>query len=233
MSQQVRFSHYMSLNGTSYVPLDVASLSDDDAASVVSAGQGVYVSGQPLSLQRNTLRSDTLNLLDVEQENVPWWAANSATIAMTSGLARFSMFTARRTMSVANLRFLSGGTAAGATPSLVKFGLYTVDLSSARAIVTLTRVAVTASDTALFAAANTAYSKALTAAYTVQEGARYAVAALVVTAAAAPTVQGVTGGAVQTGPWYAAQVAAQADLGASYAVGALTNSASAPYVTVA
>jgi hypothetical protein len=228
MTTQVRLSHFITLNTTPYAPGDVAALTDDLATEVISAGMGTLVSGQVVTAPRIPLRTDTLNMLTGEQENMPWWASKDATITMTSGLARFGFFTARRSFTVTSLRLVSGGTAAAATPSLVKFGLYSVSYA-AGVETTLTRIGLTASDTSTFAATATAYTKALATAVGIAEGTRYAIGALVVTAAAAPTVQGLVGGPVQALPIYAAQIAAQADLGASYAVSALTNSASVPY----
>jgi hypothetical protein len=228
---QVRLSHFITLNTVAYAPGDVASLADDLADEVIGAGMGTAVSGQTLTAPRIALRTDTLNLLTGEQENLPWWASKDATIAMTSGLARFSFFTARRSFTVASLRLVSGGTAAAATPTLVKFALYSVSFV-AGVETTLTRVATTASDTTLFAGTATAYTKALAASVAIVESTRYAIGALVVTGAAAPTVQGLVGGPVQALPIYAASIAAQTDLSASYAVSALTNSASVPYAVV-
>jgi len=174
-----------------------------------------------------TARSDTLGLLEKAIETLPRWAAVSASISMGSGVVRFGYFTARRTETVTKLR-LTCTTAAGATPSLVRFGLYSVDSSTGN----LTQVGQTASDTTIFAAAGNYYERALTSSATLVEGQRYAVAAIVVTAASAPNVSGMIGGAaaeMAQSPRLCAALTAQSDLSASYTAGSLADSTSMIY----
>jgi hypothetical protein len=131
--------------------------------------------------------TDVLNtLLATGQENIPRWAATSAnSITMATGVVRFAYFTARQTQTITKLRFSSANTAAAATPTLVKFGLYSVDVSG-----NLTQIGVTASDTSIFSVAQTDYSISLSASASVTEGSQYAIAAIVVTGATAPTIAG-------------------------------------------
>ena len=108
---------------------------------------------------------------------------NGATL--TSGIVRLTYFTARKTETINSVRVGTYTTAAGATPTLCRIGIYSVDGSG-----NLTLVASTANDTALFAAASTTYTKALSSAWSKVAGTRYAVGVLVVTGATAPTIQG-------------------------------------------
>lgn len=108
---------------------------------------------------------------------------NGATL--TSGIVRLTYFTARKTETINSVRVGTHTTAAGATPTLCRIGIYSVDGSG-----NLTLVASTANDTALFAAASTTYTKALSASWSKTAGQRYAVGVLVVTGATAPTIQG-------------------------------------------
>lgn len=109
----------------------------------------------------------------------------SSTLALgASGRVALTYFTATRSRDCTQLRTLTGGTAAAATPTLNKMGLYSVAADGA-----LTRVAATAHDATLFAAANTAYTRAA-GSFSVAAGQRYAFAILVVTAVALPTFAG-------------------------------------------
>jgi hypothetical protein len=108
---------------------------------------------------------------------------------------RLTFFTARAAGSSTQARTRSGVTAAGATPTLCKLGLYLVDASDNG-----TLVAATANTTSLWAAANTAYTPAWVTPYTMILGQRYALGQLIVTSQTAP---------VWTG--YALMAAAQAE----------------------
>jgi hypothetical protein len=162
------------------------------------------------------------------EEVMPRWAAQNVAIAMTSQTARFGGFVASRSRRVTSLAFCAGSTAAGATPSLVKWALYTVAANG-----DLTRVGITASDTAMLAAAGSEYIKAMAAPVDLVQGQHYAIGALVVTAATAPTVAGSlinsSGALFAVAPRLSWTVAAQADLAASYAAGSLSQSTSCPY----
>jgi hypothetical protein len=98
-------------------------------------------------------------------ETIPRWAAGSQSINMTSGAVRFGYFVARRSGACTGIRVPSGGTAAGATPTLVRFGLYSVDASG-----NLTLLSATTSDTTVFAGTFTSYSRSLAASQAVTLG---------------------------------------------------------------
>jgi hypothetical protein len=118
----------------------------------------------------------------------PLHHATSATArTLTSGSLFATYFTSPSSRTVTSGVTVASGTAAGATPTLVRFGLYAVDGSG-----NLTSLlAATVNDTALLAGANTVYTKAWASSYTLDRATRYAVAALVVTAQTAPTLCGV------------------------------------------
>jgi hypothetical protein len=91
-----------------------------------------------------------------------------------------------KNLTISNISFVSGTTAAGATPILVRFGIYT------RSGTTFTLVAQTASDTSIFSTTNTKYTRALDttggypATYDMTAGQEYWVSFLVRTSAGAP-----------------------------------------------
>lgn len=147
----------------------------------------------------------------------------SATLG-ASGAMRLSYLTAVETRSVSTAVTATGSTAAGATPTLVRFGLYSVDVASGD----ITLVASTANDTSLLAATTTEYAKALSSSYTVVAGQRYAAAILVVSGATIPTI---AGNAPQAGsstllrtPRMSGLVSGQADLPATVASGSIAAS---------
>lgn len=112
-------------------------------------------------------------------------AVNSIGIALTSGTVYFTYFTAPRTETVTQVIFPTGNTAAGATPTTVEWGLFTVDASG-----NLTQVAATVNDTTLYSAGYAKDAAALAASYQTVAGQRYALGLLVVSTAAMPTACG-------------------------------------------
>lgn len=170
------------------------------------------------------LSSLNMSALTTGEETVNRNLVSSSAGTTASQVLKLSYFTARKSEPVGNLRMYSGGTAAGATPTLVRGGLYSIDGGGAG-----TLVASIASDTALFAAGNTGYTRALSAAYNKVAGQRYAFGLLVVTAAATPTF--CTAGLVLstlsglTSPILEGQIAAQADLPATFTAASVAASA--------
>lgn len=172
--------------------------------------------------------------LAVGESTLPRDLAQSS-ITMATQQLRVAYFTALKTESISQVRLLTTGTAAGATPTLVRVGIWTSDGTGAL----LALAGSTPNDTALLAAASTAYTKALSAAFTKQAGQRYGVGLLVVTAAAAPTVGGLNPaglGAVSeattVAPAISALVGGQNDLPATVAAGSLAASTNRPYVVL-
>lgn len=144
------------------------------------------------------------------------WGTNAAG-GGSSGVLLLSYFYADRTETISTLTAFSGSTAAGATPTVCRMGIYTVAANGDVAL-----AASTPNDTSLFAAINTAYPKALSASYGLTLGAFYATGLLVVTGAAVPTFHGVQYPATavlnstsRMAPPFIGRVIGQADLPAS------------------
>ncbi|MBR7191739.1 glycosyl hydrolase family 28-related protein [Gordonia sp. SCSIO 19800] len=152
----------------------------------------------------------------------------SNAVGSSSGALRLTYFTAKKTESVANVRVISGTTAA-ATPTLCRIGVYEVAANG-----DLTLVGATANDTTVFAGANTRYTRALTAPFTKIRGRRYAVGILVV----AGTVPNFTGlGALNTDeaavePRVAGVVHSQSDLPSTVAASSLAISGAQIYAVL-
>jgi hypothetical protein len=150
-----------------------------------------------------------------------------AGVGMTSQALRLTYFTAPRSKTITKLGMVTTSTAAAATPTLIRLGLYTVAGNG-----DLTLVASTANDTTLLSATNTRYDKALSASYALVAGQRYALGALVVTSATVPNLMGVNlavGTEAFLDPRMSAVVFSQADLPASISNATLGNTTSMPY----
>lgn len=109
-----------------------------------------------------------------------------SSIAMTSGFMRVTYFKARSTETITKLLMGSSSTAAAATPTLVRMGIYSV--ASDWALTAL--LASTANDTALFSTINTEYLKSLSGSWSKVADTWYALGLLVVSGAAVPTIVG-------------------------------------------
>jgi hypothetical protein len=105
--------------------------------------------------------------------------------AATSGQLVLTYFTAKKTETILSATTWTGGTAAAATPTVNRYGVYSIAADGAGTLINQC-----AHDAALFATANTAYNKAFTAAFAKVEGQRYAFGVIVVTAGAMPTFFG-------------------------------------------
>jgi hypothetical protein len=120
----------------------------------------------------------------------------NATTAVTTNITYFSFFTATEALTVSNISFSSGSSVASGV-SLVRFGLYTFDGTTA------TLVARTNNDASRFTVANTIYTGALDStggfptSYNLVAGTRYAVAVVVV-ASTTPQLAAVNFGAAST-----------------------------------
>lgn len=139
-------------------------------------------------------------------------------VASTTQVLTLAGFRACKSESISRLQFFTAGTAAGATPSLVRAGVYVRQPANPANQWNL--VASFASDTTLFAAANTTYTKTLTTPFNKVAGNDYAVGLLIVSAAAFPTLvaphnnasAGYSTDALLAQPISFAKVTAQADL---------------------
>lgn len=141
----------------------------------------------------------------------------------TSGNILLTYRRATKTETVTKLQ-AACGTAAGATPTLVKFGVYSVNESTGE----LTRVAITANDTTVFSTLNTGYELTLTAPWQKQAGVMYAYALLIVSTQTLPTIVGLAhaaSGAVNSilalPPRITGTVTGQTDLPATVAGGSV------------
>ena len=157
---------------------------------------------------------------------IPRWATNTTSLSLGgSGSLHLTYFDADKTAVVTTVGARSGGTAAGATPTVARIGLYSVAANG-----DLTLIASTANDTALFSAANTNYSKSFSASATVTRGQRLAVGVLVVSGATMPTLVGNSGNAgsseLAIAPRLCGLVTGQTDLPSSVAAGSVSNSGS-------
>lgn len=107
----------------------------------------------------------------------------AGTHTLTSGELTIMEFTAKRTEAITHLSMYSRGVAAGATPTLVRFGVFTINADQS-----VTPLAVIANDTALFAATYTPYKRALDVTWNKVAGQRYGLGVMCVTGATAPQV---------------------------------------------
>jgi hypothetical protein len=151
-------------------------------------------------------------------------------VSISSGAMQLGFLTATRTELTTQARFVSGGVAI-ATPTLIRYGLYSVAANGDG-----TLVASTASDVTLFAATNTGYSKAWTTPFTKVAGVRYALGCLVV----ATTAGSLTGLVFSPGftvepqnaPRVAGRVNSLADLPASFTEAGMVSTTLMPYAVV-
>jgi hypothetical protein len=162
------------------------------------------------------------NLLTTGQETMSREIASATNAAISTGTLRLTHFTGRKTETSTQVRVATGGTAAAATPTLCRIGLYTVATDGA-----ITLVASIANDTTLFAAASTPYVRSWSSSYGMLFGQRYALGVLVVSGAATPTFIGQTVGSATeclVAPALSAQVTGQSDLPSSVATGSVVGS---------
>lgn len=144
------------------------------------------------------------------------------TVSTGTGILRLSFFQANRSVTYPGIRVRTSSTAAAATPTLCRMGVWSVASNGDLAAL----VASTPNDTALFSAINTAYAKTFSAPLNLTQGFRYAAGVLVVTAGAAPTMAGVSlPNAAEAGldERDCANVTGQADLPATVAAASLAD----------
>lgn len=168
------------------------------------------------------------SLLTVGEETTPrkYVAGNIA--GPTSTDLRLSYFTARKSEAITQVRTYVGSTAAAATPTLCRIGIWTAGLDGAL----LALVGSTANDVALWSVVGLEYTTPLQTPWAKVAGQRYAWAPLIVTAGARPTFAGHTiasdGGGFRTesgrSPRITAVSAGNADLPTAVAVGGLGTS---------
>lgn len=169
-------------------------------------------------------------------ETSPRGEVSVTNAALTSGSMRLSYFTPQVTRTCTQAVMYSGSAAAGATPTLVRFGYYTVaangDIALACAI---------ANDTGLFAgAAWTEYVRpfstdgGLPSSFTFVAGQRYAGAVLVVSGASMPQMISppnvIAPALAARAPRIGGIVSGQTDLPTSVVNASITSSSTRPYM---
>lgn len=151
--------------------------------------------------------------------------ADNALPASGTMLLAYRTATAANAVACTKIKTHTSYTAAAATPTLCRMGLYTIDSSGNG-----TLVAACASDTTLWAATDTTYSRALASpsSYTPVPGQRYAFALLCVSGVAVPKFMGVTYGGndvMDDAPRVAGRITGQTDLPATFTAAAVTTAA--------
>lgn len=198
----------------------MVEIMDYSKASPFNQREGDYLKRHP-GQKDIALGESTMHRLEI---------TNSSVTIATQAL-RLTYFTAKKTETVDTIRYTVGSVVAGATPTLCRIGLYleNADLS-------LTLVASTPNDTALFSGGTfAAFTKALSVPYLKLEGSRYAIGLLIVTAAATPTFYGnlnIPGAISFAEPKISALVSAQTDLPGTVAAGSLASTSGPYYVEV-
>lgn len=173
---------------------------------------------------------DAYSRLVTGQGTMPRTEAIS-TVTYASGTVRLSHFTAIKSETSTQVTTVSGSTAAAATPTLCRVGLYSIAANGDG-----TLVASIANDTTLWATINTAYTRSWSVPYAMVAGQRYAIAAMVVSAAATPTMLGSSGlnlpSVYAAAPRMCGLIPAQADLPASFLDSGLTATTTRLYATI-
>lgn len=152
----------------------------------------------------------------------------TVTKALTSQKLYLTFFTPAQSYTATQMVTTTGGTAAAATPTLCRMGVYTVAVNGNG-----TLVAAILNDTTLFAGGNTEYVRnfdvggGLPTSYPYVAGQRYAHALLIVSAAAMPSVlvSGNSGSSATyaRAPRLVGVISGQADLPVSFTAGGLSN----------
>lgn len=140
----------------------------------------------------------------------------TAAVGCSTGSLRLGYFRAVDDSTVTTMAAQGHTTAAGATPTLVRFGLYSIAANGDG-----TLIASTPNDTALFAVGSTFTEKALSVPVSLTRGSLYAAALLVVSGAATPTVAGMAsiGTVLVEDERVSGLINSQTDLPGSFVVG--------------
>lgn len=147
------------------------------------------------------------------------------TIAATTGTMRFTVHRARKSETINNLTMVTGNTAAGATPTLIRMGVFAYSAG------TWTLVGSTVNDTSLFAGTTTSYTKAMSGSVNLVKDTIYAFAVLIVSGATMPNLSGNNFQATETGvgPRVSGALTGQTDLPSSFVDGDISNSSAIYY----
>lgn len=180
---------------------------------------------------------DLLHLLTVGQETIPGARVlnSNNTIAMATGTSRLAYMVARKTEPWTQIKLFSGSTVSSGL-TLARAAVHLVNSDGSTTV-----LATTTSDTALFAATNTAYTKSLSATVDAVRGTHYAVELLLV-GTTPGNVLGVSAfsgasGATPVGahlkddPRVAIQINGQSDIGSGYTTAAIAAASNAAQTT--
>lgn len=165
--------------------------------------------------------------LDVGIETINRTLLVSSNVPTGNQNLRLNYFTARKSLLSTQSRVVGGGTAAAAAPTLVRWGLYSIAANGDG-----TLIAAIANDVTLFSVALTTYTRPWLAPVNIVSGQLLAFGLLVVTAVAAPTVDGVMisgPGESLLSPRINGNIGGQADLPANFAAAAPSVSGSWVY----
>jgi hypothetical protein len=124
--------------------------------------------------------------LDDGQMVIPRLIANGS-VSMTSGTVVLTSFVGDKSEPITKISASTWSTAAGATPTLCKMGVYSIAANG-----DATLVASCANDTTLFNGTFGWFQRNLTSTWNKVEGQRYAAATLVVSGATMPTMHGIS-----------------------------------------
>lgn len=226
---------YSKLNlGTSIVNADVsasAAIAKSKLASlaIVDADVSAISESKVTSLVTDLAAKERLDVDVLTSGEASMMRAEViGTVTMSSGNMRIRYFTARKTETITQVKVSVGATAAGATPTLIRVGIWTADAAGAL----LSQVAATTNDTTLLATINADSTKSLASSWAKTAGTRYAVGFLVVTGATAPVLWGssISNTIAGHSPKMGGIMSSQADLPASAASGSVADSGNMPYV---
>jgi hypothetical protein len=149
----------------------------------------------------------------------------------SSGELNLTYFTSRKTETVTQIVQPTHTTAAAATPTLIRWGIYTINADNS-----LTLAASTPNDTTLLAATLTEYTKAFSASLALVAGTTYVLGLIVVSGATMPSYPGQAiigaGAHYLREPKSCARLTGQTDLPASIAAGSIVSSGAGPIQTL-
>lgn len=203
---------------------DLTALAAASADGYWKRESGLWVSKSAIpktdlasSVQTSLDAADTASYWPVEKLTTGFCVINRtmavASIAMVSGRIHLDYFTAPETASRTSMLKVGGATPAAPTPTMIKFGVYSVAANG-----DLTLIASTPNDTSLFTVAFQTVTKAFSVACPFTRGNRYATAILVISAATMPSLwggSGLSGGEVTQAPRFHGAVTGQTDLPAT------------------
>jgi len=152
-------------------------------------------------------------------------SANAVTGVAVDGVLYGPVFKAEKTETIGSVTLYTGTTAAGATPTLARVGVYSINPLTQDCSL----IAFTTNDTTLFSATNTAYTKVFSTTWNKVAGNYYFLSLLMKSGAAMPNFVGwvgpsptVTEGILAVWPALSFKLTGQTDLPASISGAALT-----------